>query len=323
MAESTTWTREREEFLRELHSSGLTFGEIAQRLGGVSRNAVIGKANRLGLRFKTASRPGLSGEAKAPHGKASGAASRKRPESAARPVRAHPPVSAPRKPEAPQRPPRVPEFRVLDKYYSGRKRRSAVRKAPPQPGSGAASGALQKYFAATERAAKARRSRSEREQRALIRAREAEEARALREAERSGKARAQKAELSRSDRLAATRAGEDAAAAMRSPPDFPAAAGLRELGSGDAVRASGTSRLEADSAAPSAGEGLRAREPLRIPLVALTEATCRWPLGDPEAGDFAFCGLPSLPRKPYCEDHAKLAYQPMASRRPRERDAGK
>ena len=327
MAESTTWTREREELLRELHGSGLTFGEIAQRLGGVSRNAVIGKANRLGLRFKTALRPGLSGETKAPHGKAPGAASRKRTEAATRPVRAHPPVSAPRKPEAPQRPPRVPEFRVLDKYYTGRKRRSAVRNAPPQPGPGAASGRLQKYFAATEKAAKARRSRWEREHRALIRAREAEEARALREAERPGKARAReaelKAELSRSDRLAATLAGEAPAAAMTSPPDSRAAAELRGPGSGGAARASGTPQLEADSAGPNAGEGLRAREPLRVPLVALTDATCRWPLGDPEAGDFAFCGLPSLPRKPYCEDHAKLAYQPMASRRPRERDAGK
>jgi len=43
------WTEERIEALRSLWMQGLTASQIAERLGGVSRNAVIGKAHRLGL----------------------------------------------------------------------------------------------------------------------------------------------------------------------------------------------------------------------------------------------------------------------------------
>jgi GcrA cell cycle regulator len=41
------WTEERIDTLRALAEQGLTAGQIAERLGGVSRNAVIGKMNRL------------------------------------------------------------------------------------------------------------------------------------------------------------------------------------------------------------------------------------------------------------------------------------
>ena len=327
MAESTTWTREREELLRELHGSGLTFGEIAQRLGGVSRNAVIGKANRLGLRFKPAARPGLTGEAKARPGKSSATAAGKRAGSTARPARAGAPVPPPKAPEAPRRPPRAPEFRVLDKYYSGRKRRSAARKPTAAEEGAAAPGVLQKYFAAKEKAARARRARWEREERALIRAREVEAARALREAEREEKARAReeraKAALLRAERARAPAAGHVSAVPPLTAAGPGLAADMRSKGAGAAASASGALHAGAEAALPGADGSPAPREPLRLPLVALTDSTCRWPLGDPEAGDFAFCGLPALPRKPYCEDHAKLAYQPMASRRPREREPGK
>ena len=43
------WTDERISILSELWDSGKTANEIAEILGGVSRNAVIGKAHRLGL----------------------------------------------------------------------------------------------------------------------------------------------------------------------------------------------------------------------------------------------------------------------------------
>jgi len=43
------WTPERIELLRELWGGGLTAAQIAERLGGISRNAVIGKAHRMGL----------------------------------------------------------------------------------------------------------------------------------------------------------------------------------------------------------------------------------------------------------------------------------
>lgn len=48
-----SWTDERIETLRKMWDSGMTATQIAEELGGVSRNAVIGKAHRLGL----ASRP--------------------------------------------------------------------------------------------------------------------------------------------------------------------------------------------------------------------------------------------------------------------------
>ncbi len=50
------WTEERMEMLKKLWSEGFSASQIANELGGVTRNAVIGKVHRLGL----------SGRAKAP-----------------------------------------------------------------------------------------------------------------------------------------------------------------------------------------------------------------------------------------------------------------
>jgi GcrA cell cycle regulator len=36
--------------------------------------------------------------------------------------------------------------------------------------------------------------------------------------------------------------------------------------------------------------------------------SCSWPLGHPGEKGFRFCGAPPLPGKPYCADHAALAY---------------
>ncbi|MFM2045747.1 MAG: putative GcrA cell cycle regulator [Pseudomonadota bacterium] len=44
-----SWTDERVEKLRELWGRGMSASEIADVLGNVTRNAVIGKAHRLGL----------------------------------------------------------------------------------------------------------------------------------------------------------------------------------------------------------------------------------------------------------------------------------
>src|SRR5512145_522569 len=43
------WTDERVELLKKLWAEGLSASQIASRLGGVTRNAVIGKVHRLGL----------------------------------------------------------------------------------------------------------------------------------------------------------------------------------------------------------------------------------------------------------------------------------
>ena len=49
---SLSWTDERIDRLKELWSQGKTASFIADELGGVSRNAVIGKAHRLGLQSR-------------------------------------------------------------------------------------------------------------------------------------------------------------------------------------------------------------------------------------------------------------------------------
>ena len=46
---SVTWTDERVELLKKLWGEGLSASQIATEIGGVSRNAVIGKVHRLGL----------------------------------------------------------------------------------------------------------------------------------------------------------------------------------------------------------------------------------------------------------------------------------
>ena len=57
-----SWTEEKVQKLRELWGKDNTASEIAQILGGVSRNAVIGKAHRLNLssKIKTRSNPQIS-----------------------------------------------------------------------------------------------------------------------------------------------------------------------------------------------------------------------------------------------------------------------
>lgn len=47
-----SWTDERIARLREMWEGGATASQIADELGGVSRNAVIGKAHRLGLKAR-------------------------------------------------------------------------------------------------------------------------------------------------------------------------------------------------------------------------------------------------------------------------------
>ena len=47
-----SWTDERIDRLKSMWESGLTASQIADDLGGVSRNAVIGKAHRLGLKSR-------------------------------------------------------------------------------------------------------------------------------------------------------------------------------------------------------------------------------------------------------------------------------
>lgn len=52
------WTEERVELLKKLWQDGLSASQIARQLGGVTRNAVIGKVRRMHLPYRTAPRHG-------------------------------------------------------------------------------------------------------------------------------------------------------------------------------------------------------------------------------------------------------------------------
>ena len=84
-----SWTDERIDRLKTMWEKGMTASQIAEDLGGVSRNAVIGKAHRLGLQ----SRPS---PVKANEPSAAPAPKASAPRVAAPPPPPPPPPSAPR-----------------------------------------------------------------------------------------------------------------------------------------------------------------------------------------------------------------------------------
>jgi GcrA cell cycle regulator len=86
-----SWTEERIERLKKMWHDGATASQIADELGGVSRNAVIGKAHRLGLEQRPS--PVKAGEEKDVNKPAPAAAA---------------PKAAPSKPEASKAAPASP-----------------------------------------------------------------------------------------------------------------------------------------------------------------------------------------------------------------------
>jgi GcrA cell cycle regulator len=99
-----SWTDERIEQLKSLWSKGMTASQIADELGGVSRNAVIGKAHRLGLQSRPS--PVKPNEPVAP---------KARPKAAAQPAAEAPPkaAAAPAQPAA-AAPPAEPRRPAVD-----------------------------------------------------------------------------------------------------------------------------------------------------------------------------------------------------------------
>ncbi|MDF2604280.1 GcrA cell cycle regulator [Sphingomonas sp. ABOLG] len=91
-----SWTEERIDTLRKMWEGGQTASQIAEALGGVSRNAVIGKAHRLGLQSRPS--PVVSKDAEA---KAAAAAAAAKPAPAPEPVVAAPPPPPAPPPPAP------------------------------------------------------------------------------------------------------------------------------------------------------------------------------------------------------------------------------
>jgi GcrA cell cycle regulator len=95
-----SWTEERIERLKKMWHEGATASQIADELGGVSRNAVIGKAHRLGLEQRPSPvKPGEEKEVKKPAAAPPAAASA--PAKAAAPAKAEAPEAAPARTPAP------------------------------------------------------------------------------------------------------------------------------------------------------------------------------------------------------------------------------
>ena len=57
-----SWTEEKVNKLKDLWGKGQTASQIAEVIGGVSRNAVIGKAHRLNLSAKIKTRSAVSNQ---------------------------------------------------------------------------------------------------------------------------------------------------------------------------------------------------------------------------------------------------------------------
>ncbi|MEL6747141.1 MAG: GcrA family cell cycle regulator [Pseudomonadota bacterium] len=53
----------------------------------------------------------------------------------------------------------------------------------------------------------------------------------------------------------------------------------------------------------------------RKTISTLTESCCRWPIGDPQSEEFHFCGKSKTVAGPYCEFHARKAFQQAAPRK--------
>jgi GcrA cell cycle regulator len=89
-----SWTEERIDQLKAMWEKGMTASQIAETLGGVSRNAVIGKAHRLDLQSRPSPVKAVDGDApKVETKKASPAAA---PKAKPAPVAMSAPTAAPR-----------------------------------------------------------------------------------------------------------------------------------------------------------------------------------------------------------------------------------
>ena len=111
-----SWTDERIELLKTLWASGQSASQIAKELGGVTRNAVIGKVHRLGLSNRTGGSDAAGKSGVAPQPKAA-------PQTAK--VEAPAPEAKPKAPPKPAAPaPKPPMAKPI---------LPAERNLPPQP----------------------------------------------------------------------------------------------------------------------------------------------------------------------------------------------
>lgn len=122
-----SWTDERVELLKKMWGEGQSASQIAKELGGVTRNAVIGKVHRLGLSNRAAGTTAPKADAKPKAEAKPKAAPKSEPKKAAAP-KAEP------KPEAKPEPKTEPAAPVARGQMSPRaKIIPAGQPLPPQP----------------------------------------------------------------------------------------------------------------------------------------------------------------------------------------------
>lgn len=63
-------------------------------------------------------------------------------------------------------------------------------------------------------------------------------------------------------------------------------------------------------------EPVRLADGNTVSVLTLTESMCKFPIGDPNDADFAFCGR-AASSGAYCADHARVTYQPSQAKRRR------
>ena len=95
-----SWTEERIATLTKMWEGGSTASQIADELGGVSRNAVIGKAHRLGLKARPSPVKAKEKKKPAPKKKAAPKPAAKKPAPAAAPKPAPAPAAAKPQPQS-------------------------------------------------------------------------------------------------------------------------------------------------------------------------------------------------------------------------------
>ncbi len=94
---------------------------------------------------------------------------------------------------------------------------------------------------------------------------------------------------------------------------------IRRLESGAAPRQAAPRRAQGPTLPPLAAAmgapmpSLRAIIP--APKLAQRATPCCWPIGEPGKPSFHFCNAGAVPGKPYCEDHAAIAYVRVRDKR--------
>ncbi|TPW36432.1 GcrA family cell cycle regulator [Oecophyllibacter saccharovorans] len=264
------WTEELIARLRDLWSQGLSTAEIGRQLA-ITKNAVVGKAHRLGL----PPRPSPI--------RSKGTGTTRKKASRAKSGEAGEKASAPAQTDAgqpPQKTPKAPQAKK-DAAASAAPAEAKAGKISAAPASADSAGARAQPQGAAPAPASTEQGPAPV---ASIPAPEAEPV-----------------QVPRDVKTSETAERPDASAAVAGAP--------RKV----ATSQNSTPRPKAEGR-PAARRTTQARrEPAERPV--RQGPTCQWPNGDPGTPGFHFCGGPPLPGKPYCAEHAAIAYVKLRDRR--------